>query len=159
MFCPQCACEFREGFTRCSDCDVDLVPALPMTGESPDSALVRIVETDDVALIAALKSVFEDAEIEFETRNEGLQDLIGGGRLAGFNPVLGRVELWVREENESAARELVRQTEESAEESSTELPDPGDAPQGGLPMRYARPFRRAIAAGVLNVIVPLSAWS
>ena len=25
MFCPQCKAEYRPGFTRCSDCDVDLV--------------------------------------------------------------------------------------------------------------------------------------
>jgi hypothetical protein len=28
MFCPQCQAEYRQGFTRCSDCDVDLVYAL-----------------------------------------------------------------------------------------------------------------------------------
>jgi hypothetical protein len=25
MFCPQCKAEYRQGFTRCADCDVDLV--------------------------------------------------------------------------------------------------------------------------------------
>jgi hypothetical protein len=25
MYCPQCKAEYRQGFTRCSDCDVDLV--------------------------------------------------------------------------------------------------------------------------------------
>jgi hypothetical protein len=25
MICPLCKAEFREGFTRCSDCDIDLV--------------------------------------------------------------------------------------------------------------------------------------
>ena len=29
MFCPNCRSEFREGITRCPDCDVDLVAALP----------------------------------------------------------------------------------------------------------------------------------
>jgi uncharacterized protein len=31
MFCPQCAAEYRSGFTRCSDCDIELVeqPVLP----------------------------------------------------------------------------------------------------------------------------------
>lgn len=27
MFCPLCKSEYREGFTRCADCDVDLVDA------------------------------------------------------------------------------------------------------------------------------------
>src|SRR3981081_2511730 len=29
MFCPECRAEYRPGFTRCSDCDVDLVPEIP----------------------------------------------------------------------------------------------------------------------------------
>jgi hypothetical protein len=28
MFCPECRAEYRAGFTRCSDCDVDLVQEL-----------------------------------------------------------------------------------------------------------------------------------
>lgn len=30
-WCPQCKAEFREGFTRCSDCDTDLVDKLETT--------------------------------------------------------------------------------------------------------------------------------
>ena len=30
MFCPQCKAEYRVGFTRCSDCDVELVDNLPV---------------------------------------------------------------------------------------------------------------------------------
>ena len=33
MFCPQCKAEYRQGFTRCSDCDVELVYALPQDSE------------------------------------------------------------------------------------------------------------------------------
>src|SRR5437016_438114 len=29
MFCPSCQGEYRAGFTRCADCDVTLVEALP----------------------------------------------------------------------------------------------------------------------------------
>jgi hypothetical protein len=32
MFCPQCKAEYRQGFTRCADCDVDLVYALEASG-------------------------------------------------------------------------------------------------------------------------------
>ena len=29
VFCPQCKAEYRQGFTHCADCDVDLVWELP----------------------------------------------------------------------------------------------------------------------------------
>ncbi len=29
MFCPECKVEYRPGFTRCADCDVELVDELP----------------------------------------------------------------------------------------------------------------------------------
>ena len=38
MFCPQCKAEYRQGFTRCSDCDVDLVYALPQDSEQQVAA-------------------------------------------------------------------------------------------------------------------------
>ena len=30
MFCPECRAEYRPGFTRCADCDLDLVQELPV---------------------------------------------------------------------------------------------------------------------------------
>jgi hypothetical protein len=47
MFCPRCCAEYREGFARCSDCEVDLLDGLPARSprdsnvpenERPDSA-------------------------------------------------------------------------------------------------------------------------
>lgn len=31
-YCPNCKAEYREGFTKCSDCDTELVDALPQEG-------------------------------------------------------------------------------------------------------------------------------
>jgi hypothetical protein len=35
MFCPSCKDEFRAGFTRCANCDVDLVEDLSQVPERP----------------------------------------------------------------------------------------------------------------------------
>jgi hypothetical protein len=35
MICPQCKAEYRQGFTRCADCDVDLVHELPAAAIVP----------------------------------------------------------------------------------------------------------------------------
>lgn len=37
MFCPDCGAEYRQGFDRCTDCDVPLVEQLPASNESADS--------------------------------------------------------------------------------------------------------------------------
>ena len=38
MFCPQCKAEYRQGFTRCADCEVDLISALPQNlSEEPNA--------------------------------------------------------------------------------------------------------------------------
>ena len=34
MFCPNCKCEYREGFKYCSDCKVELVNELPQVEEN-----------------------------------------------------------------------------------------------------------------------------
>ena len=36
MFCPQCKAEYRSGFTRCADCDVELVDQLATAPPSPE---------------------------------------------------------------------------------------------------------------------------
>lgn len=37
MFCPQCQAEYRPGFTRCSDCGLDLVSDLPDADADPNT--------------------------------------------------------------------------------------------------------------------------
>ena len=43
MFCPHCLDEYRDGFTRCSDCDVDLVSELADAGDAQDDELLQVV--------------------------------------------------------------------------------------------------------------------
>ena len=42
MFCPRCKAEYRPGFTRCADCDVDLVDQLPLPA-APSSQPLEVV--------------------------------------------------------------------------------------------------------------------
>jgi len=36
MFCPKCKAEYRKGFNRCSDCDIELVSSLPESGKEDE---------------------------------------------------------------------------------------------------------------------------
>jgi len=78
MFCPLCKAEYREGFYRCSDCDVELVNFLPeaRAEEAPDEPLKLLWRGQDPVLFTAVLSALNDAQIAHHDRttqdNEGL---------------------------------------------------------------------------------------
>lgn len=65
---------------------------------------VSVFETSDPALLAVAKSLLESAGIPFFAKGEGLQDLFAMGRLSGFNPVTGPVELQVSADDAADAQ-------------------------------------------------------
>lgn len=118
MICPQCGNEYRDGFTRCGDCEVDLIPSptpAPEADERAQIELVKVYEGGNPALIALLESLFEDAAIEYSTTSEGLQDLFGWGRIgASYNFAIGPVMFYVRREDKAAAQAIVAKLAEAA---------------------------------------------
>lgn len=77
MFCPQCNAEYRPGFTRCADCDVDLVqdppefalaeatPAEP--GDPNEDPFCSFWKGQDARVHAELCEVLEQAGIPHKT--------------------------------------------------------------------------------------------
>ena len=100
MYCPQCRSEYREGFTRCADCDVELVPQLP-----PDDApheglnLVKVYESGDASVIPLIESLLQSAEIECVVTNKRRQYVTSSQ--------LGFAEFWVREDDAEEARAVL----------------------------------------------------
>jgi hypothetical protein len=77
MYCPLCKAEYRAGFTRCSDGDVDLVDAVT---EIPASALsqgnlVLLWAGDDLSLHAALLEELKAAGLPYFDRPIGTPSL------------------------------------------------------------------------------------
>jgi hypothetical protein len=105
MFCPQCRSEYREGFTRCADCDVDLVPELPRDVQRENVELVKVYESGDGSIIPLIESLLEDAGIEFEVTN--------ASRQYPTTSQLGFAEFWVRAEDEAEARAVLEELEGS----------------------------------------------
>ncbi len=70
MYCPQCKVEYRQGFTRCADCDVELVNILSGAAEvssnsMPSGKLVPLWEGEDLALHTTLLEELEAAGIRY----------------------------------------------------------------------------------------------
>ncbi len=72
MFCPQCKAEYREGFYRCTDCDVDLVSHLekPAAEEQPLKGEPSVVlwRGQDPVVYTALLSALREAQIPSHQR-------------------------------------------------------------------------------------------
>ena len=108
MICPSCGSEYRPEFTRCSDCDVDLIEPPPPEEPPRQIDLVKIFETGNPALIPLVESVLADAGIEFMTKFENVQHLFGWGTFgSNLNYVVGPVYFLVRGEDVEEARTLV----------------------------------------------------
>lgn len=81
MICPECEAEYRPGFTRCADCDVDLVAELPRTAmvrrrdtetsgasegdENGDDPFCQFWKGDDARVLGELCDVLTEAQIPF----------------------------------------------------------------------------------------------
>src|ERR1700756_3286292 len=78
MFCPQCKAEYRSGFNRCSDCNVDLVDHVPESVPQSDhdavmnagvmegSPLRSVLSTEDRAECVYVCEQFKAAKVPFK---------------------------------------------------------------------------------------------
>lgn len=78
MFCPQCKTEYRPGFARCTDCDVDLVnepPHYAIAGHAPpadpgdpnEDPFCSFWKGEDARVHAELCGVLDEAGIAHKT--------------------------------------------------------------------------------------------
>jgi hypothetical protein len=109
VFCPVCGDEYRPGFRRCNDCDVELVLNPPAETEPPAPfELMTVLETGDQSLVAVARSVLDAAGIPCIAKNERLQNLFGWGTIGtGFNAAMGPIRLQVLREDAEVAKELL----------------------------------------------------
>lgn len=77
MFCPVCRAEYRSGFTRCSDCDVDLVPQLPDAPAVDFEKLKNVWTGKDQERCLELYEDFKAAGIPFNVDQRRRQYLHG----------------------------------------------------------------------------------
>lgn len=121
MFCPQCRSEYREGFTVCADCQVELVASLPEPApvpndERPNMEFVTVFDSTNPALISIAKTVLESAAIEFLAVGADTAGAVFAG-----NPFLGHTRLQVEKDRAEEARTLLSEISESEEPFEDEL--------------------------------------
>jgi Putative prokaryotic signal transducing protein len=122
MICPECGSEYRPGYTQCADCAVALVEPEPEEAGEPDVELVQVFTSTNAAVLPLVESVLLDAEIEFMTKSEGLQDLFALGRFGlGSNNLIGPAEIWVRKDDEAEARSLIEMLDEPVGEPEPQV--------------------------------------
>jgi hypothetical protein len=135
MFCPVCKSEYRDGFTKCSDCGAALVNRLPeqspARGET-DSGATELLWSGDSSLTASIvgefleaeKIPFDDEEVEF-------------GKLRHRGPSVFKI--WIRPIDHIAAKQSLNEAlcyieqqdrleeaREAAEESTAAKPEQKD---------------------------------
>jgi len=115
MFCPACRAEYREGFTVCADCEVDLVATLAHD-ERPNMKLVTVFDSTNPALIGIAKTVLDGAGIEFLVLGDD------GARVFSGNPFLARVRIQVEKKLAEEAEALLSEISESEEPLEDEPP-------------------------------------
>lgn len=105
MWCPSCGDEYREGFTVCKDCGVALVDQPPTPSAAQDEHDDDLVEVYAVGRLDAelIRSVLE---------GNGIPAFNLGGAISGAYPLtvgtLGSGRIFVRDQDEEAARDVIR---------------------------------------------------
>lgn len=101
MFCPQCETEYREGFTVCSDCEVDLVPELGV------AALVPLTLERSSSLVAAVVDGLERAEVPYVIEAGTALRLLDGQVDAIDTPEPWQARIWVTPAKADEALEIL----------------------------------------------------
>lgn len=76
MFCPECKAEYREGFSKCSDCNVGLVEQLPPVQEEEFIEYTEILRTSNPSDIALIKSILDSEGIIYYFQGEHANNIL-----------------------------------------------------------------------------------
>ncbi len=99
MFCPNCRAEYREGFTVCADCNIDLVDALPKEKKPEFIDFKEVLTTYNPGDVAFIKSLLE---------SEGIQYFFKGESFMYVQPLADPVRLMIRTDQVEEAVELLK---------------------------------------------------
>ena len=99
MFCPKCRTEYREGFSVCADCNVDLVSKLLPELEPEYIEYEEIMATYNPADVAVIKSILDAEDIIYFFHGENFMHV---------RPLVEPARLMVDKEEAEAAKDLLK---------------------------------------------------
>lgn len=107
MFCPVCKSEYRVGFTKCSDCGVDLVELLPGSSNTSPSGLIS--DPDATEILWAGQNATTRTEICSRLDALGIafeDDAVDSKLMPAFPQSIYRIQ--IRKQDHEAAVEVLR---------------------------------------------------
>ena len=104
MYCPNCNKVIKTSAVNCPSCNELL---LPNKDDKPE--FVKIFESSDLGLTAIIKSILINADIEYLVRGEHMQSILGGQFSFAFGADIGKVEFFVKKDDEEVAVELLKE--------------------------------------------------
>ena len=136
-FCPECQAEYREGFTRCAECDLDLVEKLPDAFDTSDENIRRALEGKELVPITrgSLDVVKEARDLLAERSVASLVIEFDKQPLAPGVPK--RVQLVVAESDLEQATQVLREKHQALLDQdglSLEVSDDANCPACGNPV-------------------------
>lgn len=78
--------------------------------------LVKVFESSDLGMTAIIKSVLNDADIEFLIKGEHMQSILGGQFSFAFGADIGKVEFFVHKDDEEVAIELLTELNDNVKQ-------------------------------------------
>lgn len=99
MFCPKCKTEYREGFSVCADCNIDLVSELPPEPEPEYIEYEEIMATYNPADVALIKSILDAEDIIYFFHGENFMHV---------RPLVEPARLMVNKEEAGVAKDLLK---------------------------------------------------
>ena len=132
MFCPLCKAEYREGFTRCADCDVELVPVLeradPASEQASEEEVVLLWRGDDPVLFSALTAALQEAGIPFhEYASVDYANWLSAPRTRALAYAVPNLDVRVLKRNLAEAEGILRDLEAKQEGSAEQDASSTDA--------------------------------
>lgn len=167
MHCPNCGVEYRDGFTRCSDCLVDLQPGPPpdpQVGDHRPGLRWKEEFGDAEPLCVLIEARVVDAEITVNAlRNRGVRAFAAGtgmeqwsepggiGQMTGAPGPLNEIRIMVHPDDFTIAQRVIDDARNRELES-----DPPVIPGDELEWRLDRGKRKRVVKGIaIFLLVPL----